>query len=91
MAGGDGLRAVRRICRDQVSKGCGRFAGARTVVILGYSLSGLLLFAAAKLKSPAAAIAALCRALERSTSLNLPFGQLQSIFQKNLPARFLQS
>jgi len=45
---------------DRLSEKRGRFAGARIVIILGYSLSGLLLFAAAELKSAALVIAALC-------------------------------
>ena len=48
------------VWRTTFSEGRDRFAGARTVIILGYSLSGLLLFPAAKLNSPAAVIAALC-------------------------------
>jgi len=45
---------------DRISERRGRFAGARTVITVGYGLSGLLLFAAAKLNGRAAAVAALC-------------------------------
>lgn len=45
---------------DRISEKRGRFAGARAVITLGYGLSGLLLFAAAKLNGRAAAVAALC-------------------------------
>jgi len=45
---------------DRISETQGRFAGARTVIMLGYGLSGALLFAAAKLDSRSAAVTALC-------------------------------
>jgi len=45
---------------DRISEKRGRFAGARAVITVGYGLSGLLLFAAAKLNGRAAAVAALC-------------------------------
>jgi ACS family glucarate transporter-like MFS transporter len=45
---------------DRFSESRGRFAGARIVIILGYGLSGGLLFAAAKFNGRAAVIAALC-------------------------------
>lgn len=45
---------------DRLSQRRGRFAGARTVIILGYGLSGVLLFAAAKFNGRPAVIAALC-------------------------------
>ena len=45
---------------DRLSERRGRFRGARTVIITGYSLSGLLLFAAATLHSTAAVVASLC-------------------------------
>lgn len=45
---------------DRISERRGRFAGARAVITVGYGLSGLLLFAAAKLNGRAAAVAALC-------------------------------
>ncbi len=45
---------------DHWSERRGLFAGARIVIILGYSVSGLLLFAAAKLSSTPAVVAALC-------------------------------
>lgn len=45
---------------DRLSESRGRFAGARTVIILGYGVSGVLLFAAAKFNGRAAVIAALC-------------------------------
>jgi ACS family glucarate transporter-like MFS transporter len=45
---------------DRLSETRGRFAGARTVIILGYGLSGVLLFAAAKFNGRVAVIAALC-------------------------------
>lgn len=45
---------------DQLSKRWGRVRGSRAVIIIGYSLSGLLLFVAAELHSLAAVVAALC-------------------------------
>jgi MFS transporter, ACS family, glucarate transporter len=45
---------------DRLSETRGRFAGARTVIIVGYGLSGALLFAAATLHGRVAVIAALC-------------------------------
>jgi MFS transporter, ACS family, glucarate transporter len=45
---------------DRLSEARGRFAGARMVIILGYGLSGALLFAAAKFNGRVAVIAALC-------------------------------
>jgi ACS family glucarate transporter-like MFS transporter len=45
---------------DRLSETRGRFAGARTVIIIGYGLSGALLFAAAKFDGRIAVIAALC-------------------------------
>jgi ACS family glucarate transporter-like MFS transporter len=45
---------------DRLSETRGHFAGARTVIILGYGLSGVLLFAAAKFNGRVAVIAALC-------------------------------
>jgi MFS transporter, ACS family, glucarate transporter len=45
---------------DRLSESRGRFAGARTVIILGYGVSGALLFAAAKFDNRIAVIAALC-------------------------------
>jgi ACS family glucarate transporter-like MFS transporter len=45
---------------DRFSESRGRFAGARTVIIAGYGLSGALLFAAAKFNGRVAVIAALC-------------------------------
>jgi MFS transporter, ACS family, glucarate transporter len=45
---------------DRFSESRGRFAGARIVIILGYGLSGGLLFAAAKFNGRVAVIAALC-------------------------------
>lgn len=45
---------------DRLSQQRGRFAGARTVIILGYGLSGVLLFAAAKFNGRLAVIVALC-------------------------------
>ncbi|HZQ96285.1 MAG TPA: MFS transporter [Candidatus Sulfotelmatobacter sp.] len=45
---------------DRLSESRGRFAGARMVIILGYGLSGCLLFAAAKFHGRFAVIAALC-------------------------------
>ena len=45
---------------DRFSECRGRFAGARIVIILGYGLSGGLLFAAAKFNGRVAVIAALC-------------------------------
>jgi MFS transporter, ACS family, glucarate transporter len=45
---------------DRFSESRGRFAGARIVIILGYGLSGGLLFAAAKFNGRIAVIAALC-------------------------------
>ena len=45
---------------DRISERRGRFAGARVVITVGYGLSGVLLFAAAKFNGRAAAIAALC-------------------------------
>jgi MFS transporter, ACS family, glucarate transporter len=45
---------------DRLSETRGRFAGARTVIIIGYGLSGALLFAAATLHARVAVIAALC-------------------------------
>lgn len=45
---------------DRISERRGRFAGARAVITVGYGLSGVLLFAAAKLNGRAAAVAALC-------------------------------
>lgn len=45
---------------DRLSQTRGRFAGARAVIILGYGLSGVLLFAAASFNGRFAVIAALC-------------------------------
>jgi ACS family glucarate transporter-like MFS transporter len=45
---------------DRISERSGRLAGARAVIMLGYGLSGVLLFAAAKLNGRVAAVAALC-------------------------------
>jgi len=45
---------------DRLSEVRGRFAGARMVIIVGYGLSGALLFAAAKFNGRVAVIAALC-------------------------------
>ena len=45
---------------DRLSELRGRFAGARIVIIVGYGLSGALLFAAAKFNGRVAVIAALC-------------------------------
>lgn len=45
---------------DRLSETHGRFRGARIVIILGYSLSGILLFAAATLNGRIAVVAALC-------------------------------
>jgi MFS transporter, ACS family, glucarate transporter len=45
---------------DRISAKRGRLAGARAVIMLGYGLSGLLLFAAAKVDNRAAAVSALC-------------------------------
>lgn len=45
---------------DRITEKRGRFAGARAVIMLGYGLSGALLFAAAKLDSRTAAVTALC-------------------------------
>jgi ACS family glucarate transporter-like MFS transporter len=45
---------------DRISEVKGRFAGARSVIMLGYGLSGVLLFAAAKFNGRTAAVAALC-------------------------------
>src|ERR1051326_2268643 len=45
---------------DRSSERRARFAAARAVITVGYGLSGLLLFAAAKLNGRAAAVAALC-------------------------------
>lgn len=45
---------------DRLSELRGRFAGARTVIIVGYGLSGALLFAAAKFNGRITVIAALC-------------------------------
>ncbi len=45
---------------DRLSEARGRFAGARMVIIVGYGLSGALLFAAAKFNGRVAVIAALC-------------------------------
>src|SRR5438552_5615448 len=45
---------------DRISAKRGRVAGARAVIMLGYGLSGLLLFAAAKIDNRAAAVGALC-------------------------------
>ena len=45
---------------DRLSERDGRLAGARMAIILGYSLSGLLLFAAAELNSRVGVVAALC-------------------------------
>jgi ACS family glucarate transporter-like MFS transporter len=47
------------IC-DRISTRLGRIGGARAVIMLGYGLSGALLFAAAKSDSRTAAVAALC-------------------------------
>lgn len=45
---------------DRISAIRGRFAGARAVIMLGYGLSGVLLFAAASFHSRVAAVSALC-------------------------------
>ena len=45
---------------DRLSESRGRFAGARTVIILGYLFSGALLFAAATFNARIAVIGALC-------------------------------
>jgi ACS family glucarate transporter-like MFS transporter len=45
---------------DRLSERRGRFIGARIVIVLGYGLSGVLLFAAATLSGRIAVIAALC-------------------------------
>src|SRR5579864_6081320 len=45
---------------DRLSEARGRFAAARIVIIIGYGLSGALLFAAAKFNGRVAVIAALC-------------------------------
>jgi MFS transporter, ACS family, glucarate transporter len=45
---------------DRISAKRGRVGGARAVIMLGYGLSGLLLFAAAKIDNRAAAVGALC-------------------------------
>jgi ACS family glucarate transporter-like MFS transporter len=45
---------------DRISAKRGRVAGARAVIMLGYGLSGVLLFAAAKVDSRATAVAAMC-------------------------------
>jgi MFS transporter, ACS family, glucarate transporter len=47
------------IC-DRMSAKIGRIGGARAVIMLGYGLSGALLFAAAKAESRTGAVAALC-------------------------------
>ncbi len=48
-----------RTC-DRITSIKGRLAGARTVIMLGYGLSGLLLFGAAKFDSRIACLLALC-------------------------------
>jgi len=45
---------------DRITALRGRIAGARAVIMLGYGLSAVLLFAAAKLDSRAGAVATLC-------------------------------
>jgi ACS family glucarate transporter-like MFS transporter len=45
---------------DRITSRRGRVAAARVVIMLGYGLSGLLLFAAAQASNRAAAVAALC-------------------------------
>jgi ACS family glucarate transporter-like MFS transporter len=45
---------------DRIASTRGRVAGARAVIMLGYGMSGVLLFAAAKFESRIAAVAALC-------------------------------
>ena len=45
---------------DRIAAQSGRVAGARAVIMLGYGLSGALLFAAAKFENRIAAVAALC-------------------------------
>ncbi len=45
---------------DRITGSRGRIAGARSVIMLGYGLSGVLLFAAAKFDNRVAAVAALC-------------------------------
>jgi MFS transporter, ACS family, glucarate transporter len=45
---------------DRISESKGRVAGARTVIMIGYGLSGTLLFAAAKSDSRTLCVAALC-------------------------------
>jgi ACS family glucarate transporter-like MFS transporter len=45
---------------DRISKVRGRFAGARAVIMMGYGLSGVLLFVAAKSSGRLAAVTALC-------------------------------
>lgn len=47
------------IC-DRMTKQKGRIAGARTVIMIGYGLSGILLFAAAASQNRVASVAALC-------------------------------
>ncbi len=47
------------IC-DRIARRKGRVAGARTVIMLGYGLSGILLFVAARSESRIGAVAALC-------------------------------
>lgn len=54
------LTPIGGLVCDRLSSTRGRFAGARSVIILGYGLSGLLLFAAATLNGRFAVIAALC-------------------------------
>ena len=45
---------------DRITTTRGRVAGARAVIMLGYGMSGVLLFAAAKFENRIAAVAALC-------------------------------
>jgi ACS family glucarate transporter-like MFS transporter len=45
---------------DRIAATRGRVAGARAVIMLGYGLSGILLFAAATIDNRAAAVSALC-------------------------------
>jgi ACS family glucarate transporter-like MFS transporter len=54
------LTPIGGLVCDRLSEARGRFAGARTVIIVGYGLSGVLLFAAAKFNGRVAVIAALC-------------------------------
>lgn len=54
------LTPIGGLVCDRLSQARGRIAGARTVIIWGYGLSGALLFAAARLNGRVAVVAALC-------------------------------